>query len=797
MRNTRRLVLGIFLLLLGALVLFGCRAFEPEVLIVNKTPETYLIGAPAETTGGYFHFHVWWYGTDEDGTVTQFVWALTDTSVQDNETPEDEEDERFDPGDNISTLDIGHYTTRTDTVFDFSLNQGPVLAYSMTLHMVAVDDQGDFDRTPARLRFISNTLGNPRIKYERLKGDQWVTFANQDTIAFGEYLQIRWSGETPNIRSFSRELLLQRDTVPEGLPPEAPRDGLLGFKYRLPDVACDESSEDCWKPRQRDPSTGKLLSYFGDVRELTFRNDGSSEDISGRRLTAGVHQVLVNTIDLAGVEVPANKQALNVVVNYDPDTQLLSHEQDPLPHLTNVPAGTYSYTDDREYPYYTVFYPGALPGQPAQPAYTEEHPVPASGRVPDRAWVTFKALGRDDPRDLKIDPNYLVRYQSFYHAQALFNLGSPFDFEAIYSEAIAHRTEEWQPDVSLCDTCWSADTLSFEVGPFDYDYDMRTMDEWEKRDGTPPTFSFTGNYSPCVQAIEVLNFQEPSQVDITAPCSEDTVAATVDELYAMISTNPDTEHRRASLVSGFAYFYYKLDTEEVWLRRPLQLTDVDSVYGQMFGYKLWLHGQDYEEEPAVLPQDRVMSWRYQITYENDPSNLIKDGGGNDNLQTPTFRFYTASADSSIYVDEDGVWIFKVRFFVPYDLLLSGSEGYVQQLYTKYVTAGSDHPQEDADLAFALTTKQLGQTQATVIARDVSNCDWRPDNGEYHVYAGVRPPQLGPQGITPHYQRKCNQAFEREVRRLPLTTFGRRIESHTFTKRYLIKVLTNTGEIFPE
>ncbi len=49
----------LFAAVLSALLLTGCRAFEPEAVVVNKAPETYIIGAPLEHGGGYYHFHVW------------------------------------------------------------------------------------------------------------------------------------------------------------------------------------------------------------------------------------------------------------------------------------------------------------------------------------------------------------------------------------------------------------------------------------------------------------------------------------------------------------------------------------------------------------------------------------------------------------------------------------------------------------------------------------------------------------------------------------------------------------------
>ncbi len=168
MWSPRHALVTFFLCVLAASLLFGCRAFEPEAIIVNRLPETYIVGSPAETSGAYFHFHVYWYGTDSDGFVERYVWALTDTSIQDIETDDDEEDQRFNPGTNASTLEIGTYTSRTDTVFDFQIGQGANLSYDMTLHMVAMDDRGEFDRTPARLHFFSNALGNPEVDFYRV-----------------------------------------------------------------------------------------------------------------------------------------------------------------------------------------------------------------------------------------------------------------------------------------------------------------------------------------------------------------------------------------------------------------------------------------------------------------------------------------------------------------------------------------------------------------------------------------------------------------------------------------------------
>ena len=62
------------------------------------------------------------YGPGSGGfwSIEQLVRLVQDMILKaDEETLDDEEDSRFNPFQNITTLDIGHWTTKTDSIFDF------------------------------------------------------------------------------------------------------------------------------------------------------------------------------------------------------------------------------------------------------------------------------------------------------------------------------------------------------------------------------------------------------------------------------------------------------------------------------------------------------------------------------------------------------------------------------------------------------------------------------------------------------------------------------------------------------
>jgi hypothetical protein len=656
------------------------------------------------------------------------------------------------------------YTTATETTFVFTTPETPDPDFDPVIFVKARDEQGAEDPTPAEWRVLGGSAAGPILTVQKsnLDGSDPAPFASGDTIGYGESFRLTWEGTTTTAMYLPADMVVRLDTVP-------PPDGLLGFKYRLDWEDCDPVAQDCWYPRRFDGASGDSASYFGDVQTVPFPNDDSGPAPSQKRLSSGRHQIWLNALDIVGLEVPADTQPIDLVVNYDPESRLLIQEADPY------------FTDDTHiYPYYLVYYPAWAPGG----ARVEEYSFAPGDTVPDRAVVVFKAVGRDDSRDQPAVPGeeWDVQFQGQFRAVGKI-FTSEFPFQTQYSEP--HWTPDWTPDQ---EGGWSADTLSFAVGPFAYTTAMRAVDEHGRRDAIPDTISFVGNFPPCVQCVEVTNITTTSTYAESNDCWDQDCASRSDSLFAAWGIPQPSGPDYVTFVDMGGKIYYKLDTGDVWLERPLQITGVDSVTAPHYGYKLWLHGKDHPLEPPVDPEDRIMSWRYQVDYENDDGNVIRDGGGFDVLQWSTSHFSTDPEDP-IYIDENGVWVLQIRLAVPFALLVGDSrdaavETYREELYLLY------NDWEDVDRAFELTTMQLGRASASVIARDASDCDARIQKGKYHYFRHVRVPV--------EHGRVCNDFYEGEENQLILNDFSAESSSlvDPFVKHYFLGIEYPNGDIYP-
>ncbi len=741
MKNRRDTVVRLlFVAVLAVLALTGCRAFQPEAIVVNKAPETFIIGAPVESGGGYYRFRVFWYGSDSDGRVERFVWALTDTSVQDDETTDDEEDVRFNPALDASTLDIGHWTTKTDSIFNFTIFQGVTPSIDMTLHMVAVDDYGDFDRTPARLHFFSNTLGNPSINFFRMDGDQKIPIApgQADTVGFGVEYHVHWEGISPNIRGYNPEALALVDTVPDyredleaGLPVPL-GDGLLGFKYRLLGSLggnCVPSLTDCWAPRKFDEASGDSFSVFvlhgpdgkllPPLQDLIFRNaDEGSDEAFDKLLPSGSVNLEVNSIDVAGVEVANFLRPFSFMVNFDPETIMLDYETD-WAH----PA------EPDTFPYYILL------NDPSQVHY----PFKSGTRIPDRTYVVVKALARDNPKDKKLDTAFKIGLSGFLKGTRQNYFGGQFSFN---SESSALNTEP--PWDATCDTCWYADTLGFLTGPNTrFTINMQAVDEHGRKDGSPAGLSFDVGYAPCIQCIEVLpTAATPSDFDETLDCVLDTFNIASHPCFGdttvlrTVNNNPTPGDDELQYIQKAFILVDKSTGFTRVTLDPGQGGDKNyEIEANLYRMEILLHGLDHKDERWIQKERRMMGWAYQVDYACDPFNQIRDGGGNDDLKQPTWGIFNNRPGLGID-PATGLWKVSVDVAVPLWLMTAGPENY-KEIYMKLVL-GIDDP-DDRDMVFEATTKQFGKGRVQAIALDQTKENFGPVRpAKYNFFRHVRP-----------------------------------------------------------
>jgi len=707
----------------------GCRAFQPEAVQVNKAPETYIIGAPPEDSGGYYRFHVYWYGRDEDGRVERFVWALTDTSMQKPDTTEDEEDERFNPALDASTLAIGRWTTRTDSVFNFKIDDGVNTSADKTLHMVAVDDFGDYDRTPARLHFFTNTLGSPDLSFFRVEGsDTIAVVAGQvDTVGFGMLYEVTWRGRSPNVRGYSPAALRLVDTV-------APYDdGLFGYKWKLNGALggnCQPSLTDCWRPRNFDAATNDSFSYFAPVTRLVFANDGSGDSPFLKRLPSGTVSVEVNSIDIAGVEVANYLRPFDFSVNFDPETKIL-----------NGPESIPTHPSDTEtYPYYIQL------NDPTR----AHHPFLSGDRIPDRTYVVVKALARDDPRDQPLDPDYKIGFTGYLQGVRQNFTGGMFPFA---SEASVLNTEPtWDTGVDG----WYGDTLGFLTAPNTrFTINMQAVDEHGRRDGSPPSLTFDVGFPPCLQCIELL--PKPTSMvsgfTFDAPCVEDNsdeylatneCLSGVTELRVSASdvTDPDPT-RDLEQVLGDVFILIDRDTGFM-TRLSTTPTRADSLASYILGAKRYkmgvlLHGKDNEEEAwsqsGTQAVRRMGGVQYEVSYGCDPYNDIKDGGGNDDIRVPTWG-QPLTGTSLVVNTTTGLWKLEVDVFVPSVLLAQGDARFRSYLSTEITGENA----AATAMIYNAVLRQFGDGWVEAVVLDQTVCGVVPAGrpASFNFFRNVRP-----------------------------------------------------------
>ena len=301
-----RLRVGVVLFLLAAYVGIGCRSPLTPNIDRNQAPETWITAAPSDTItikddhgrpiGFPFpgtipvRFHMYWAGSDKDGAVAGFFWAVVETTTEAL------------PGQPFAPQLPGpkpadyHFTNKTDTTFIFTVAEDqPDRQHAFFIY--SVDNLGKPDPTPAR--FIFNSQDRfppiPIIEECRCVGtiyllnpgggvtpkadtvyvtdvDNRVTAVPRDTCPAGSAIRFKWHGEV-----------------------QVPQTVVTGYRYKL-----DE-------PR--------FIEVGPEVTEATY-NDGvpPSDTIppaTGRKI------FVLRVVDQAGGSRDSTRR---FQLNYSPDT---------------------------------------------------------------------------------------------------------------------------------------------------------------------------------------------------------------------------------------------------------------------------------------------------------------------------------------------------------------------------------------------------------------------------------------------------------------------------------------------
>lgn len=234
---TRRNLARVVVLVLCAVgVLVSC-AKDPLRVDRNRPPQTYLVGAPAESASASYKIHLYWRGEDPDGYVAGFLWSWDD-----------------------STVGAFRFTTKTDSVFELEVNDSlqlvtgtgqtqPSQAKNHTFFIRAVDNLGKPDPNLARFnrRIYNASTQKPVVRFVGALPSG--RSAAPDTLCDHAPFKICWTGSDAdgyvkyyrwNVGVFSSNF--STDTCAVFNDPNDPKSvGLINGAYTFTVVAADNA----------------------------------------------------------------------------------------------------------------------------------------------------------------------------------------------------------------------------------------------------------------------------------------------------------------------------------------------------------------------------------------------------------------------------------------------------------------------------------------------------------------------------------------------------------------------------
>jgi hypothetical protein len=596
----------LLLSLLVALAL-GCRQEVPPLFRRNQPPETSLTVVPEDSAFGFYRYHVYWHGRDSDGRVLRYLFAITDTLTRD-------ENDDWNPQ-LAEDRDRGVYTTKTDSVFLFNAQRG-----RLALHMVAIDDFGLMDRTPARAFFFTRNNGLPRVTFldvEPFRDDgseagARCAGADPCTVATFTNFKLRFTGTTGNGRITG---LQWRATLPLEEPQPAQPFGSdsLFLEVGTDTTAVDADGDTLWTLR-------------GDVVTAYYYNQYPP----GKSMTPGNFAFAAIVRDDS--RLVSDEARRRVVVNHDPRTRLVKVAACDCPNPPPDCAGA----DSVAAGWITGFDRTAYADESRWVLFCD------GDTLPQRAHVRFYAEGVDDERDLPRQGSMLREVGFSWRFEWCSDLPGDCIRVVRFSTEFPAQDYVLPPPLSTSrrghrNGIGDAAILP-GLCPFNYRFEASAVDEFGKRDGTPDTIAFQVGGHPRIDSLAV-----PTVLVLVPRCNPN-----------LPGVCPDTTGVRFGRDTVLVVGRYDADPNSACF----------GLLGRnTFELPLRLFGRDdpRDRHPDILPENRgrILAWFFRL-------NCLDPGC--DDLQIPGEGAWRNDAVQSGEPADRQVFDDPLRFSVALDTL---------------------------------------------------------------------------------------------------------------------------------
>jgi len=240
-----RLRVGAALCLFLAFWGSGCRKALAPTTLDNQPPETWIVAAPQDTITTRdpnntpvrpqigkipVRFHLYWAGSDRDGAVVGFYWAVVETLPVPSEGSSSVPNL---PGPKARDY---HYTTATDSIFIFDASE-EVSERQHAFYIYAVDDKGVADPTPARFVFSAYDRFPPTAVIDELKatGTEYQLLPGGGVMAIAKTYFVHDFFEISNDHAFPRDTVMSNALLHmrwHGVP-TIPSTIVTGYRYKL------------------------------------------------------------------------------------------------------------------------------------------------------------------------------------------------------------------------------------------------------------------------------------------------------------------------------------------------------------------------------------------------------------------------------------------------------------------------------------------------------------------------------------------------------------------------------------